>query len=278
MARTAEAVGFDSIWLGDHLLYDLDIGPRGPWEVWTSLSVLAAVTSRVELGPLVASTAFHAPAMLAKQAATVEAVSDGRLILGLGAGWNEREFTAFGFPFDRRVDRFGEAFTVVRELTRTGRCTFAGEFVEVHDCIIHPRGPRPSGPPILIGSVGPRMLRLTLPHVDLWNVWWSDFGNRADGFAARSAEVDAICEEVGRDPAEIGRTAAVLVQLEGGGGRRMGDYGWGESAPVSGSPDEIAHVLAAYAAVGADHVQLVVDPISERSIESLGEVLARLDA
>lgn len=278
MARTAEAVGFDSIWLGDHLLYDLDTGPRGPWEVWTSLSVLATVTSRVELGPLVASTAFHAPAMLAKQAATVEAVSEGRLVLGLGAGWNAREFTAFGFPFDRRVDRFAEAFTVIRELARTGRSTFAGDFVEVDDCIIHPRGPRPSGPPILIGSIGPRMLRLTLPHVDLWNVWWSDFGNHAEGFAARSAEVDAICEEVGRDPTEIGRTCALLVQMEGGAGRLMGDYGWGTAAPISGSPDQIADAIAGFAAAGADHVQLVVDPITERSIEALGEVLARLDA
>jgi alkanesulfonate monooxygenase SsuD/methylene tetrahydromethanopterin reductase-like flavin-dependent oxidoreductase (luciferase family) len=278
MARTAEAVGFDSIWLGDHLLYDLDVGSRGPWEVWTSLAALAAVTSRVELGPLVASTAFHNPAMLAKQAATVEAVSDGRLILGLGAGWNEREFTAFGFPFDRRVDRFAESFTVIRELTRTGRCTFAGEFVEVSDCIIHPRGPRPDGSPLLVGSIGPRMLRLTLPHVDLWNVWWSDFGNDPAGFAVRSAEVDAICEDVGRDPAEVGRTCAVLVQLDGGAGRQMGDYGWGEVTPVTGSPTEIADRLVAFADAGAHHVQLVVDPITERTIEHLGEVLALLDA
>lgn len=278
MARTAEAVGFDSIWLGDHLLYALDVGPRGPWEVWTSLAALAAVTTRVELGPLVASTAFHNPAMLAKQATTVEAVSGGRLILGLGAGWNEREFDAFGFPFDRRVDRFAEAFTVIRELTTTGRCTFDGEFVHVHDCVIHPRGPRPSGPPLLVGSVGPRMLRLTLPYVDLWNVWWSDFGNRPDGFAARSAEVDAICEEVGRDPAEVGRTAAVLVQLDGGAGRQMGDYGWGTCEPVTGSAAQIAEALAAFAAAGADHVQLVVDPITVRSIETLGDVLALLDA
>ena len=111
MARSAEAVGFDSLWLGDHLLYDLpDVGIRGPWEVWTSLAALAVATERVELGPLVASAGFHQPTMLAKQAATVDAISGGRLIVGLGAGWNEREYTAFGFPYDRRVDRFAEAF------------------------------------------------------------------------------------------------------------------------------------------------------------------------
>src|SRR5215510_14626184 len=129
MARTAEEVGFDSVWVGDHLLYDLPGGgSRGPCEAWTSLAALAAVTRRVELGPLVASTSFHAPAMLAKQAATVDAISGGRLILGLGAGWNEREYRAFGFPYDNRVSRFEEAFTIIRTLLREGRIDFDGTY------------------------------------------------------------------------------------------------------------------------------------------------------
>ncbi|MDH4279171.1 MAG: LLM class flavin-dependent oxidoreductase, partial [Acidimicrobiia bacterium] len=124
MAQAAEAVGFDSIWYGDHLIYDLDVGPRGPWEAWTTLSALAAATTTVELGPLVASTSFHAPAMLAKMAATVDAVSQGRLIVGLGAGWNKREYDAFGFAYDRRVSRFAEAFTIIRTLLRDGKIDF----------------------------------------------------------------------------------------------------------------------------------------------------------
>ena len=142
MAQTAEQVGFDSIWLGDHLLYDLAVGPRGPWEVWTSLAALAASTERVLLGPLVASTGFHEPTMLAKQAATVDAISDGRLIVGLGAGWNEREYRAFGFPFDRRVSRFEEAFTIIRCLLADGSIDFAGEFYRAERCVLHPRPPR----------------------------------------------------------------------------------------------------------------------------------------
>ena len=107
MATAAEQVGFDSIWLGDHLLYapEDDRPERGPWEVWTMLAALAAATERVTLGPLVACTAFHSPGLLAKMAATVDDVSGGRLVLGLGAGWNEREFSAFGLPYDRRVSR-----------------------------------------------------------------------------------------------------------------------------------------------------------------------------
>jgi alkanesulfonate monooxygenase SsuD/methylene tetrahydromethanopterin reductase-like flavin-dependent oxidoreductase (luciferase family) len=171
MARTAEAVGFDSLWVGDHLIYDLPGGvTRGPWEAWTSLAALAAVTERVELGPLVASTSFHAPAMLAKQAATVDAISGGRLILGLGAGWNEREYRAFGFPYDRRVSRFEEAFTILRLLLREGRADVDGEFYRVEDCVLDPaptstRGtcggattatPRRASPPSAGGSRRPR--------------------------------------------------------------------------------------------------------------------------
>src|SRR6187551_2905630 len=115
MARTAEAVGFDSIWVGDHYLYRDDGRPeRGPWESWTLLAALAAVTERVTLGPLVACAGFHPPGVLAKMAATVDEVSGGRLVLGLGAGWNEAEHDAFGLAFDHRVSRFGEAFAIVR--------------------------------------------------------------------------------------------------------------------------------------------------------------------
>jgi alkanesulfonate monooxygenase SsuD/methylene tetrahydromethanopterin reductase-like flavin-dependent oxidoreductase (luciferase family) len=161
MARLAEQVGFDALWLGDHLLYQLEVGPRGPWEVWTTLAALATATEQIELGPLVASTSFHAPAMLAKMAATVDAASDGRLILGLGAGWNQREYTAFGFPYDNRVDRFSEAFTIIRTLLREGAIDFHGTYHDVDDCVLHPRSPRPGGPPLLIGSIGPRMQAIT---------------------------------------------------------------------------------------------------------------------
>src|SRR3954467_6399807 len=107
MATAAEEVGFDSVWVGDHLLYRDDGRPeRGPWECWTLLSALAAVTERVRLGPLVACTAFHPPGLIAKMGSAIAEISDGRFVLGLGAGWNETEFRAFGIPFDQRVSRF----------------------------------------------------------------------------------------------------------------------------------------------------------------------------
>ena len=278
MARLAEAVGFDTLWLGDHLLYRFaDGSTRGPWEVWTMLSALAASTSRIRLGPLVAATAFHAPAMLAKLAATVDEVSGGRLVLGLGAGWNEVEFAAFGFPLDHRIDRFEEAFTIIRTLLREGAVDFDGRYFQARDCELLPRPARPGGPPILIGSSGPRMLRITMPHVDAWNAWYADTGNSPDGVAPLAARVDEACRDVGRDPAEVERTVAVHVRMPGGRGRVMGDFRSQQIPPITGEPDVIAEGLRGYARAGIAEVQLVVDPITLPSIEALGPVLEALD-
>jgi len=278
MARAAENVGFDTLWLGDHLLYRYGDGSaRGPWEVWTMLSALAASTSRIRLGPLVAATAFHAPPMLAKLAATVNEISGGRLILGLGAGWNETEFRAFGFPFDHRISRFEEAFTIIRTLLREGSIDFDGRFFQARDCALLPKPARPGGPPLMVGSVGPRMLEITLPHVDMWNVWYRDSNNSPAGLEPILGGLDEACRAVGRDPKTVERTSAVLVRLPGGTGRVMGDTTQKDVPPVAGSPSEIAARLREYADLGLAEVQLVVDPITIESIEALGPMLAELD-
>jgi probable F420-dependent oxidoreductase len=279
MVRATEDLGYDSIWVGEHLLYRWPDRPaRGPWEAWTSLAAIAAATSRVEFGPLVACTNFHNPALLAKQASTIDEISGGRLILGLGAGWNETEFQAFGFPFDHRIDRFEEAFTIIRTLLRDGAIDFDGRFYQARDCELLPRGPRPNGPPLMIGSMGPRMLRMTLPYVDAWNVWFADTGNAPDGVPPLRDLVDAACREVGRDPAEVERTVAVQVRFPHGQGRIQGEYAKASAPALEGDPDEMAEVLRAYAREGIQHVQLVIDPITRDAIEAFGAVLQRLDA
>jgi alkanesulfonate monooxygenase SsuD/methylene tetrahydromethanopterin reductase-like flavin-dependent oxidoreductase (luciferase family) len=136
IARAAEDAGFDSIWLGDHLLYRNP--DRGPWEAWTLLAAIAASTERVELGPLVACAGFHPPGLIAKMAATADEVSGGRFVLGLGAGWNEEEFRAFGIPFDHRVSRFEEAFAIVRGLLAGERVTLDGRYWQAHDAVLLP--------------------------------------------------------------------------------------------------------------------------------------------
>jgi alkanesulfonate monooxygenase SsuD/methylene tetrahydromethanopterin reductase-like flavin-dependent oxidoreductase (luciferase family) len=211
--------------------------------------------------------------MLAKQATTVDAISGGRLILGLGAGWNRREYDAFGFAFDHRVSRFDEAFTIIRTLLREGSIDFHGEFYEADRCVLSPRA-TPTGPPLMVGSIGARMLDITLPHVDAWNMWWSQYGNTAGGFVREKQRVDSLIEAAGRS-GRVEASAAVLVQLDGGVGRQMGDYDDFETVvPLRGSPSELADQLRAFEDAGAAHVQLVVDPITRASIEWLGDMLS----
>ena len=255
MARRADDAGFDAVWFGEHLLYRFADGTsRGPWEAWSMLAAIAAATTTIRLGPLVACTAFHNPAVLAKQADTLDEISGGRFVLGLGAGWNETEFRAFGIPFDHRIDRFEEAFTIIRTLLQEGAIDFQGSYYSARDCELRPRGPTPGGPPLLIGSTGERMLSITAPHVDAWNAWYADTNNSPDGVAGLRERVDAACRTAGRDPAEIDRTVAVLVRLSGGTGRVQGEASRPSPKPLSGAPGAIAAGLRAYAAEGISEV------------------------
>lgn len=273
MARAAEEVGFDSIWVGDHLLYRDDDptgrSERGPWEAWTSLAALAAITTRVRLGPLVACLAFHPPAVLAKFAATVADVSGGRLTLGVGAGWNAPDFSAFGLPFDRRVARFEESFDVIRRLLAGERVTAHGEFVDVEDCVLLP--PTRHRVPLMVGSNGPRMLAATLPHVDAWNTWFTDHGNDPAGFEALNATITDAARAAGRDPATLQRSACVLVAPDGPTGSRPAD-----TPSVTGDADAVARALRSFGEAGADEVIVVADPIDEATIRRLGGAVAAL--
>ena len=270
MARAAEEVGFHSIWVGDHYLYRGGGRPeRGPWEAWTVLSALAAITERVRLGPLVASLAFHNPAVLAKKAATLAEISGGRFNLGVGAGWNRTEFDAFGLPFDHRASRFEEAFEIVRRLLDGERVTHEGRFHSVMDAILIPAARH--RPRLVTGTEGDRLLRATLPHVDGWNTWFDDIGNSPEGFAARSAHISAIAEEVGRDPSEIDRSACVLVSVDPSAVERPVDPAY---PPVA--LDSLDDHLRRMSEAGADEAILVLTPITETSIRALSPTLRSL--
>jgi probable F420-dependent oxidoreductase len=267
MAQAAEEVGFDSLWVGDHLLYRGDGRlERGPWDCWTVLAGLATMTQRVELGPLVACTAFRPPGLLARAAAAVDELSGGRLRVALGAGWNEAEFRAFGLPFDHRVSRFEEAFAIVRGLLAGERVTFEGRFHSVADAVLLPPPARRA--PLMVGGDGERLLAATLPHVDAWNTWFDRFGNRAAGFPALNARIDAACERAGRDPRAVARSVCLLVSVDGGAGERAAN----PAAPAVPAK-ELADELRALQEAGADEAILVLDPITERSIRALRTVL-----
>ena len=271
MARMAEQLGFDSIWNADHLIYRFPGKEvQGPWESWSLLAALAAVTSRVEIGPLVSCTSFRNPALLAKIADTVDEISGGRLVLGLGAGWHEPEYVAFGYPFDHRVSRFAEAIAIIHGLLRSGTVDFEGDYYRAANCELRPRGPRPSGPPIMIGSTAPRMLGLLATYGDIWNAWARQSFTE---LAADRQKVDAALEEAGRDPATVERTVSLLVDRPTATGRPS------EEKPglKPREPEELAAHLASYADAGISHVQLMLDPNTPAGIEWAAGCLAALD-
>jgi alkanesulfonate monooxygenase SsuD/methylene tetrahydromethanopterin reductase-like flavin-dependent oxidoreductase (luciferase family) len=269
MAERAEDIGFDSLWVVDHLLYQFgeQDPPRGIWECWSLLSALAASTQRVELGTVVVCTGFRNPALLAKMADTVDEISGGRLILGLGAGYFELEYRAFGFPYDNRVSRFEEALTIISTLLREGRIDFEGKYYQARECELRPR---PEGFPLLIGTRGERMLRLTARHADMWNGWLVRGQNHPEAIPPIRDQVDAACHDVGRDPASLGRTATVMVDVNG-------EKRPSRTGPLTGTPEEIADLFRQFQREGISHIQIASRAPSLATIEGLAPVLEALD-
>jgi probable F420-dependent oxidoreductase len=268
MALTAEEMGFDAIWVSDHVGFTQDDGSwHGAWEVWTLLSALAAATERVELGTYVLSIPYRNPALLAKMAETLDEVSGGRLILGIGAGWNEPEFVAYDFPFDDRFVRFEDAIRIITSMLRGGRADHDGRVVSARGAHIRPRGPRPGGLPVMVGTSGPRMLRLTAELADHWNG-----GLRSvDEVPGLIERVDAACRDVGRDPATLARSVEILVRTVADGSRPA-------ERELRGTPDELADAIRRFEPHGLAHVQVQLRPNTLEGLRAFGPVLAALDA
>jgi alkanesulfonate monooxygenase SsuD/methylene tetrahydromethanopterin reductase-like flavin-dependent oxidoreductase (luciferase family) len=275
MAGLAEDIGLDSLWFVDHLLYRGDateVEQQGVWECWTMLTGLAAITRQVEIGSLVTPTSFRNPAVLAKMMDAVEEISGGRVILGLGAGWHEDEYRAFGLPYDRRVSRFEEAFTIIRGLLQDGAIDFEGAYYSARDCELCPRGPRPNGPKLMIGSTGKRMLRITAAHVDLWNAWLCAGRSAADEVPELRERVDGACRNVGRDPATLERGISITVDQTGRGEIPV-SMAPSTAKPLTGSPEVIAEGIRAFADEGISHLQMCLVPNTLHSIESFAKVI-----
>jgi len=272
-ARAAERIGLDSFWVADHFFYqppEPGVERVGQWEAFTFLAALAAATQRITLGPMVAATSFRNPALLAKMADSLDEISGGRFVLGIGAGWHKPEYDGFGYPFDHLAGRFEEALGIIAPLLREGKVDFAGDYYSAKDCALRPRGPSPRGPRILIGARRPRMLRLVARHADAWNTAWH---TKPEVVAERWAEMRAGCEAVGRDPATLELTVGVMLRI----------VLPGEPAPeadahhIAGTPEEVAAALGGFREVGTEHLILVVEPERKDNPERLERVAALLD-
>lgn len=269
MASAAERIGFDSIWVSDHVGFgDPDGDWSGAWESMTLLAALAAATTRVELGSYVLAMPLRNPALLAKQAETLDEVSGGRLILGLGAGWNDIEFETYGVPIDRRFDRFEDGLRIVTSMLREGRATHHGHVLGARSAVLAPRGPRPAGLPVMVGATGPRMLRLTAELADHWNG-----GMRSiDEVPGLLADLVAACAEVGRDPGSITRSVEVLVRPSSAHDTPA------EEREIRGTTKAIAAELRGFAALGIDELQVQLRPNSIGGVEAFAPVIEALRA
>jgi F420-dependent oxidoreductase-like protein len=251
----AEATGWDGVYLADHFMGDAG----APWpveiptlEATAALAALAAATERVRLSPLVLGITYRHPAVLAKWAATVDHVSGGRLLLGVGAGWQENEHEQYGIPLGspgERIERFEEALRILRGLLTDERTTVEGTHYEVRDALAEPK-PVQARLPLLVGGKGDRMLGVVARHADEWNMW-SD----PPTFAERSAVLDARCERIGRDPATIARSTQALFSVTDDP-ERARTFG-SRVAPrpaVAGTPAQIAETVAAWREAGVGEV------------------------
>ncbi len=270
LAQKAEDAGLDSVWVADHMIFELHDEPtEGRWECWQMLAAIAATTSNVEIGPLVTCMGFRNPALLAKIAETTDEISNGRLILGLGAGWHEPEFTTYGFPYDHRASRFEEGFRILYDLIHEDGSTYHGIYYTTEGAVVRPRGPRKGDLPIMVGTDGPRLLQLTARYADIWNTTWT---YSVEEVLPRIAALDAACAQAGRDPDSIGRSCCVFIDVEGAKGVYT-QYGTGTPNPKT--PDEVAAVVKSYADAGIDHLMVWLDPYTEAAVDLLAEGVRR---
>jgi alkanesulfonate monooxygenase SsuD/methylene tetrahydromethanopterin reductase-like flavin-dependent oxidoreductase (luciferase family) len=287
-AKAAEEVGFDSIWISDHLIHRFPgIPDYGIWEAWSLVSALAATTSRVQIGTWVLGAGFRNPALLAKMADSVDEISGGRLILGIGSGWHEPEYAAFGYPFDNRVARFEEAITIIHGLLRDGEIDFDGRFYQARECELRPRGPRARGATIMIGTIGgtplakrlnvsgnsPKMLELVAAYADIWNCPWINDPTEAPAIVRM---VEDACRAHGRDPRTLEKSHGLMLDLPGWRnepGNKVIRHGRTSMGAVEGSPEEHAELILRFAEAGIDEVHIQLDPETPQRIESFARTI-----
>jgi FMNH2-dependent dimethyl sulfone monooxygenase len=263
IVRKAEDAGVHSIWFPDH--YFIDAGPagrRGGPECWTLLTALAANTSRIRFGNLVLCNSFRHPAILAKQAATLQEISDGRVILGLGSGWHEPEYQALGLPFDHRVSRLAESVAAIRELFDSGTSSFQGRWLKLDRADLSPRPAQQV--PLWIAASGPKMVEITARYADGWNLAW--FGADAGPFGRRAAQLREAARAAGRAPDAIALSVGLQALVTARGGQQDGIATVRTMAPQTAQLDEetlksrilvgdaeyVAGALNGFAAAGAD--------------------------
>ncbi len=287
-AKSAEDLGLDSVWIIDHFCYQpyldyqsmgmeppaaLEGVKRGAWECFTMAAALAAATERLEIGTLVANTGYRNPALLARMADTIDELSDGRLVLGLGAGDMPSEHRAFGYSFERRISRFEEALQIIQPMLRGEAVTFSGEFYQTQEAQLIPKSARKEGPPIMIGVLegGPRMRRLVAQYADHWNGWLAYGDSLPDNYGEISRTLDETCRKHDRDPTSLVRHVTVSVCMQGE------EFPLANAVPLRCSATELAEHFNTYKEFGVEHISVFPYPNDVPTMELLADAAGFLD-
>ena len=276
--KLAEKVGLDLVVFEDALLYKGKTQSAGVWEAMAIAAAIAASTHSIEFGPSAINAPYRSAAHLAKLAETIDEIANGRFILGLGAGnTDDADYAAFGFPTDHRYSRFAEAIVIIHSLLKTGTADFAGAFHSAQDSELVMRGPRPTGPPIVIAAAGPKMLKLTAQYADGWNWWTMQPASPTSEITSLVNAVATACVAENRDPSDLQRSVD-LYSLDPLSISADNDE---PDGPLSGSPERIAERLSKFGELGFDEVRCNL--LSDEShtsaleaIEALGEVASLL--
>lgn len=256
MSQTAQDVGFEALWFGDHLSFQDNGETVGTWEAWTLMAAIANAVPHVQIGPLVTAASYRNPGLIAKMTEMIDEISDGRFILGIGAGWAKDEYQQFGIPYDHRASRFEESIEIIHGLLREGTSTFHGDYWQTDGAINEMRGPRPHGAPILIGSNGDRLVHSIAKYADAWN---SDWQTSPEDYLPLLAKLDAACEAIGRDPASLIRTGSVRLNID---------------TPS----DEIQRYFHGVRELGIKHLVIGLEPRTLANVQAFGDEIARFDA
>jgi alkanesulfonate monooxygenase SsuD/methylene tetrahydromethanopterin reductase-like flavin-dependent oxidoreductase (luciferase family) len=273
-ATTAEAVGFDMFVFEDALLYRNEAATDGVWESVSIAAALASTTATINLGQSVVNAPYRSPAMVAKIADTIDEISAGRYVLGIGAGNTaDSDYEAFGFPIDKRYSRFAEAIQIIHGLLKNGEIDFTGEFYTAKQAELVLRGPRPEGPPITIAAGGPKMLQLVAQYADAWN-WWG-WGETLDEISARLGalivQLEQACDAAGRDTATLERTFDLYSVVPEGFATEVESLDMKQ--PVSGTSEEIAEFILSVGALGFEEVRCDLYPKTIEAVEAMQPVI-----
>jgi alkanesulfonate monooxygenase SsuD/methylene tetrahydromethanopterin reductase-like flavin-dependent oxidoreductase (luciferase family) len=274
MALQAEAIGFDTVWIADELLWRISSwsGPRGWWECVAMVGAVAAATSTIDIGTWVVSALHRNPGLIVKSAETLDEISSGRFLLGLGAGHAGDQGATFGYPEDATVSRYEEALEIIVPALRGETVSREGRYHRVRELEIRPRGPRPGRIPLMLGGHGPRTMRLAARHADIWSGYATESSLPA-WFEPMVKRLEEACEDVGRDPATLGRSIGVFVEPTDDGSAEATGFG----VPLSGSSVEIAEAINRFGELGLNRVELMLWPGNQQSLAAVEPVLRLLD-